>query len=103
MSTRIWAKILKNHKIKQDLLYTSPDEIGADNFLTHVSEICHTLDIPTPIITSVNVNNFEEFNNTRFRSRDFIEGVNFDFFVLENAAETKKDTEIFRPKLYNGE
>jgi len=88
MPTRIWAKILKNHKIKKDLMYSSLDDCTADTFLAHVSEICHAFDIPTPVITSVNINNFEEFNNTRFRPRDFVEGVSFDFLVLENAEDT---------------
>ena len=102
MPTRIWAKTLHNHKIKKDLLYTSPDEIDSDNFATHIAEICHTLDIPTPVITSVNIKNFEEFNNTRFRPRDFVESVSFDFFVLENAVETKKEQQ-YKPRVYDEE
>jgi len=103
MPTRIWAKILKSQKIKKDLLYTSPNEMDSNNFLTHVSDICHTFDIPTPIITSVNINNFNEFNNTRFRPRDFVETVNFDFLVLENVIETKKEDSPLHPKAYNEE
>jgi len=100
--TRIWAKIITNQKIKKDLIYTSPEICDADSFGSHVAEICHQLDIPTPVILKSNIKNFEEFNNTRFRRGDFVESVEFDFFALEDATEREKAT-AYRPKVYDEE
>jgi len=48
------------------------------------------MDIPTPIITKVNLNHLEMFNNTRFKERDFVEKIDFDILDIEAVPERSK-------------
>ena len=60
-----------------------------ETFHKHVAKICHELDIPTPAILKSHINNYVDFNNTTFLPRDFIESIDFDKFILENATLSK--------------
>lgn len=83
---RIWAKIyIKNHLVK-DTIYESIDNFHEETFYIHVQELCHKLDIPTPLILNYHTNSFIEFNRCIFRPADFVEPVHFDKLVLEEAS-----------------
>jgi len=84
---KIWAKTIKNHKILQSYLYHSADKFNPDDFLYYLTDICHDMDIPTPVILSSHVKNYTQFNIAKFRSTDFVEHVGFDLLQLENASE----------------
>jgi MinD superfamily P-loop ATPase len=84
---KIWAKIMKNHKLVKDIIYTNYNSFNGDDFFEYVMEICKELDIETPIILNKHLNYLEEFNSTKFDSSDFIDKVKFDFLVLENVKE----------------
>ncbi len=43
------------------------------------------MDIPTPVILKHHIRGFHSFNITTFKAEDFVESVDFDKFVLENA------------------
>ena len=45
-------------------------------------------DIPTPIILKSHITNYVDFNNTTFLPRDFVESIDFDRFIIENAVIT---------------
>ena len=90
-------------KIKKDLIYTSDKVIDAKTLDGHIAELCHQLDIPTPLILKSNVSNFFDFRITRFRAGDFVESVDFDILVLEDATVTEKTKPVFRPKVYDEE
>ena len=83
---RIWARIETDNKIQKDLMYESGENYNRDEFFLHLTEICYQLGIPTPVIIPSHLENFENFNNMRFLPRDFVEYVNFDHLVLENAS-----------------
>ena len=83
---RLWAKTYKNHKITNSFIYESIDNYNSETFYLHLQEICHKLDIPTPVVLSYHVKSFEEFSNCHFLPRDFVETINFDRLVIEDAS-----------------
>lgn len=82
---RLWAKVMVDHKIKKDLIYESIEQYSRDTFFLHISEICHQLDIPTPVLINAHFSTYENFNNIKFLPRDFVESIDFDNLVIENA------------------
>ena len=83
---RIWAKTIKGLKITNNIIYESIDSFSKETFYLHIQEICHKMDIPTPVLLKYHINNYVNFNNCIFTSRDFVESINFDKFVLEEAS-----------------
>ena len=82
---KIWAKIMVDHKIKKDIIYESIENYSRETFFDHVSEICYQLNIPTPVLINAHYHTYENFNNTKFLPRDFVESVDFDYLIFENA------------------
>ena len=82
---RIWARTTQDLKITRSYIYTSIDKFSNETFRLHVEKICNELDIPSPIILDSHITNYIEFNNTTFLARDFIESVDFEKLILENA------------------
>ncbi len=83
---RIWARVIKNHKIQKSFVYESIDNFHKETFYLHMQEICHRLDIPTPVVLSYHINSYVEFFNCKFLPRDFVESVNFDALEIEDAS-----------------
>lgn len=84
---KIWAKIINDNKIVRSIIYTHDSNYDTANFLTYLIDICYELDIPTPIILKSHTHNFYHFNIAKFRTPDFVESINFDTLLLENAAD----------------
>lgn len=82
---KIWAKVLKNDKIKKQYVLEKPDVIDYSLFFDYVREICENLDIPTPVIIKTHIFNYAKYNVLRFKKDDFVEKIDFDKLVLENA------------------
>jgi hypothetical protein len=82
---RIWAKILKNNKIIKQCVYENDNPIDYSEFLTYVRSICERLDCPTPVLIKTHLFNYAKYNNVKFTKDDFVEVVDFDKLVLENA------------------
>ena len=82
---KIWAKIMVDHKIKKDIIYESIENYSRETFFDHVSEICYQLNIPTPVLINAHYNTYENFNTIKFLPRDFVESVDFDYLIFENA------------------
>jgi len=85
--TKIWAKTMLEHKITRSFVLSDSDKFSTAYFFDYISSICHELDIPTPVILKIHANHFEQFNIVRFKPSDFVESIDFDMFVLENANE----------------
>lgn len=85
---RIWAKTLKGDKITRDYLLTLTEPFDETKLFEYVCEITHAMDIPTPVILQSHTYHFVHFNVARFRPRDFVDDVDFDFFTLESATGT---------------
>jgi len=86
---RIWARTMKDNKITRSYIYESIDLFVEDAFFKHIERMCHELDIPTPAILKTHINNYVDFNNAIFLPRDFIESIDFDSFIIENAQLNK--------------
>lgn len=85
---RIWARTTVESKITSSFIYESIDNFSVETFRLHIEKICHEMDIPTPIVLKTHILNYDEFNTITFSANDFIESVNFEKFILENAVIT---------------
>lgn len=81
---KLWTRTVKDNKtiLKHDFV-REKDMEWAD-FFDYVREICHEMDLPTPVILKTHLFNFAKFNYVRFLPSDFIEQVNFDYLIVEN-------------------
>jgi len=86
---RIWARTVSEDKITRSYIYESIDSFNESAFYKHVEKMCHELDIPTPAILKSHINNYVDFNNVTFLSRDFVEYIDFEKLILENASLNK--------------
>ena len=83
---RIWAHTMVDSKNTRSFIYESIDNFSEEKFRFHIEKICHELDIPTPVILKTHTNNYENFNIVTFYARDFIEYIDFEKLILENAS-----------------
>ena len=81
---RIWAKVLKNNKIKKQYVFESSDNMDYSMFFDYLREICENLDIATPVLIKTHLFNYAKYNVVRFTADDFMESIDFDKLVLEN-------------------
>lgn len=81
---KMWAKVMIKDKIVNQIVYESIDNFSDETFYLHIAEICHKLDIPTPIVLPMHIKHFTHYNNTTFKFRDFVENINFDKLNIEN-------------------
>ena len=82
---RIWARTVVDGKITRSYIYESIDNFVEDKFHFHIEKMCHELDIPTPAILKSHITNYVDFNGSTFLPRDFVESIDFDRFIIENA------------------
>ena len=82
---RIWAKVMKKDKILKQYVLERFEEMDYSEFFNYVSEICQNLDVPTPVIIKTHLFNYAKYNVVRFKKDDFVESIDFDKLVLENA------------------
>ena len=82
---RIWAKVIKKDKIVKQYMLEKAESMDYSQFFDYVREICENLDIPTPVIIKTHLFNYAKYNVVRFKKDDFVESINFDKLVLENA------------------
>ena len=87
---RIWAKTMKGDKITRDYMYELGEAFDEDKLFEYLCEITRAMDIPTPVILKSHTYNFVHFNIAKFLKREFVEEVDFDYLVLENASGTIK-------------
>ena len=85
---RIWARTTIGGKITRSFIYESIDNFSEETIRKHIEKMCHEIDIPTPIILKSHITNYVDFNNTTFLPRDFVESIDFDRFIIENATMT---------------
>ena len=82
---RIWAKTVKNGKIIKQFMFEKEGVMDYSEFFDHLKIICEALDIPTPVLIKTHLFNYAKYNNVKFRQDDFVEKINFDKLILENA------------------
>ena len=82
---RIWAKVMQKDKILKQFVYENDGPMDYSLFFDYLKAICETLDIPTPVLIKTHLFNYAKYNVLRFKADDFVESINFDKLVLENA------------------
>ncbi len=82
---RIWAKVMKEHRIINQCVYENFDPLDYSRFNEYLRDICERLDISTPVMIKTHIFNYAKYNNVKFVKDDFLEPVDFDKLVLENA------------------
>ena len=82
---RIWAKVVKKDKILKQTVYEREGITDYSMFFDYTREICETLDIPTPVVIKTHIFNYAKYNTVKFTKADFVERVEFDKLVFENA------------------
>ena len=82
---RIWAKVMKKDKIIKQFVLEKYENLDYALFFDYVREICENLEIPTPLVIKTHLFNYAKYNNVRFTANDFVECIDFDKLVLENA------------------
>ena len=80
---RIWAKLMTNGHIKNQYVYENPEKLTYSHFFDYLTDICHELDIPTPVLTKTHIFNFAKFNHVKVMQRDFVETLDYDHLMLE--------------------
>lgn len=82
---RIWAKLLRGDKIINQCVYEREGLTDYSLFYEYVRDICELLDCPTPVVIKTHIFNYAKYNTVRFTQSDFVEKIDFDKLVLENA------------------
>lgn len=82
---RIWAKLIKDDKIIKQCVLERVGLTDYSLFFEYVRDICENLDCPTPVIIKTHIFNYAKYNTVRFCKSDFVEKIDFDKLVLENA------------------
>ncbi len=92
---KIWAKILKHHKIINEAVREFPARPSdAEGWNRILAELTKPLDLACPVLLDKHVQELARFNRTVFAQSDFIESVSFDKFELEIFPEKKKEKQI---------
>lgn len=81
---RIWAKLMTDGRIKKEFVYENAEKLTYSHFFDYLTDICQTLDIPTPVLLKTHIFNFAKFNHVKFVTRDFVESLGYDCLFLEN-------------------
>lgn len=86
MKGKLWLRLIKQQKIKQDLVIPTEQ----DNWQEALIQGCHQLDISAPVILLRHLRDWVEYSQTRFLSDDFIDHFPFDKLEVEYFEEGKR-------------
>lgn len=86
LATGIWVRLMRKTRIDQDTTV----ECTIENWQDAVSEACHKLDVPRPMILPRHERDWEQFSQARFLREHFIEDVPFDRMEVEFIDPDKK-------------
>lgn len=78
---KIWGKVISKEKIAKSK--TMQVEETTTTFFDMLKDLCHALNIATPVLLDKHVYDFNLFHVCIFKPDDFIEDVVFDRFVLQ--------------------
>ena len=84
---RLWGKVMIQDKIIRQFVLEKDEKIVFSRFYEYLTELCSALDIPTPVLLKAHVMQFAKFRHVKFIPRDFVDGVDFDKFWVENITE----------------
>ncbi|MBQ7408353.1 MAG: hypothetical protein IJW13_03680 [Clostridia bacterium] len=81
---KLWARTIKDNATLLKYDFVRDEVMEWSDFFDYVRDICHEMDLPTPVILKTHLFNFAKFNYVRFLKSDFVEQVDFDFLLIEN-------------------
>lgn len=81
---RIWVKIVKEQRTVRQITYEREEKLTYSHLLSYLMDICHELDVPTPVLLKPHVMDFAKFRHVKFKENDFVEPIDFDFLWIEN-------------------
>lgn len=84
---KLWIKVIKEEKILQNVVAENNLAMNPDNYESTLSDVCHKLDLSTPITLSTHFDSLRCFNITEYKARDFIEPIDFTKLTVENIAD----------------
>lgn len=79
----LWIKTHLDEKITRSKTIKNKLPMTKDDFTSTLSEVCHELDLPTPIIGQISFDNVDKFNYLKLKAKDFVEKIDFDFMEIE--------------------
>lgn len=82
---RIWAKVIKQEKILRQYMFETEGVTDYSLFFDYLEDICSNLDVGTPVLLKTHLFNYAKYNTVKFTKDDFVEKIDFDKLVLENA------------------
>jgi hypothetical protein len=82
-------KTILEDKITRQTIAEFQVKLTEKSYLEILTELCHSIDIPTPATIKYHYNCFNNFNSVTYRPADFVESVDFDSLILENCIEKK--------------
>ena len=80
---KIFAKIIKNEKVKNTFKYEREGEFELDDFYEYIKDICEHFDSPTPVILAKHITDYIIFYTVTLKVDDFVEKVFYDKLVIE--------------------
>ncbi|MDY4592854.1 MAG: hypothetical protein SO434_05600 [Eubacteriales bacterium] len=84
---KLWIRLLEDNKMIKDKIVQC-NNIGCALDLEEVlRDICHSLDLPTPIVLPTHYRNFVNFHNAKFKKDDFVESLDGDILIVEDCKE----------------
>ena len=75
---------MESEHIAKQTVYENESVFTYSQFFNYLTDICDSLDIPTPVLLKPHLFNYAKFRHVVFRPADFMEEVPFDKLVLEN-------------------
>lgn len=89
---RIWAKIITDHRIQQEVVQEFPSARPSDlsGWMPVITALCKPLDLAVPVVLPKHIMELKQFSRTVFKQTDFMETIQFDRFEIEIFPEKKK-------------
>lgn len=84
---KLWIKVINEDKIIQNVVAENDFSLDFDAYEATLTEVCHQLDLSTPITLSMHFTSLIKFNMTEYKARDFIEPIYFTKLMVENIEE----------------
>lgn len=82
---KVWGKVYSKERLSKSK--TIKVDTKNTTFFDMLASLCHSLNIPTPVLLDKHVYDFNLFNHCTFKPDDFIEDVIFDSFVVQYVGE----------------
>ena len=91
---RLWARIIKKHRIDRQ----ATAECRWEDVEDVLTELCREFDIPRPLWLNKHEREFSEFRRTQFLPEHFMEDVNFQRLEIEFLEDDDKSRRSQDPR-----